>query len=298
MYSVFESWMVTEYHSQQIDDAGGSLKNIFGTMTALNSAVAIIAGLFAQGISDFTGTQTTPFLTAALCLAVAFVYISKHWNENYGESMDYDFPFSTYGAPEKGWLKLIKGDKRFWALGITSCFFEGSMYLWIFFKFPALRLTHQLNGKGSDLPFGMIFAALMCAMMLGSMLFTWYSALPAGRWVVPASILLSWTLMVAACCFLLPVLIRDEELTFWCFCIFEICVGIYYPTMGHLKEKFVSDGVRAKVYGMLRLPLNIFVVIGLGLTKDGERHRDNMFRICGGALITAGIVVATLLREQ
>jgi len=79
MYSVFESWMVTEYHSQQIDDAGGSLKNIFGTMTALNSAVAIIAGLFAQGISDFTGTQTTPFLTAALCLAVAFVYISKHW---------------------------------------------------------------------------------------------------------------------------------------------------------------------------------------------------------------------------
>jgi len=207
--------------------------------------------------------------------------------------MDYDFPFSTYGAPEKGWLKLIKGgkpcrpyvqtvlrkvfltkfivDKRFWALGITSCFFEGSMYLWIFFKFPALRLTHQLNGKGSDLPFGMIFAALMCAMMLGSMLFTWYSALPAGRWVVPASILLSWTLMVAACCFLLPVLIRDEELTFWCFCIFEICVGIYYPTMGHLKEKFVSDGVRAKVYGMLRLPLNIFVVIGLGLTKDGKQ---------------------------
>ena len=167
-------------------------------------------------------------------------------------------------------LMNLTADKRLWALAITSCFFEGSMYLWIFFKFPALRLSHQLNGKGSDLPFGMIFAALMCAMMLGSLFFTWYSALPPGRWVVSPSTLLIFSLMVAACCFLIPVLIRDEAITFWCFCIFEMCCGVYFPTMGNLKEKIVDDGVRAKVYGVLRVPLNVFVVVGLGLTKDGE----------------------------
>lgn len=167
-------------------------------------------------------------------------------------------------------LMNVTADKRLWALAITSCFFEGSMYLWIFFKFPALRLAHQLNGKGSDLPFGMIFAALMCAMMLGSIFFTWYSALPPSRWVVSPSTLLSVSLMVASCCFLIPVLIRDEAITFWCFCIFEACVGIYFPTMGNLKEKIVNDGVRAKVYGVLRVPLNVFVVVGLGLTKDGK----------------------------
>lgn len=40
--------------------------------------------------------------------------------------------------------------------------------------------------------------------------------------------------------------------------------------MGNLKEKIVEDDVRAKIYGILRLPLNLFVVVGLGLTQDGE----------------------------
>ena len=152
------------------------------------------------------------------------------------------------------------------------------MYLWIFFKFPALRLAHQLNGKGSDLPFGMIFAALMCAMMLGSIFFTWYSTLPPGRWVVSPSALLMYSLLVAAWCFLIPVLVRDEAITFWCFCVFEICCGIYFPTMGKLKEQIVDDGVRAKVYGILRVPLNVFVVVGLGLTKDGK-YRYLLFEV-------------------
>ena len=43
--------------------------------------------------------------------------------------------------------------------------------------------------------------------------------------------------------------------------------------MGNLKEKIVDDGVRAKVYGALRVPLNIFVVVGLGLTQDGQLSR-------------------------
>lgn len=79
MYSVFESWMVTEYHRQRLDEAGGSLNDIFGIMTTLNSIVAITAGLFAQAISDFIGTQKAPFLTAVICLVLAFLAISKHW---------------------------------------------------------------------------------------------------------------------------------------------------------------------------------------------------------------------------
>jgi hypothetical protein len=161
-------------------------------------------------------------------------------------------------------------DKRLWALTITSCFFEGSLFLWIFFKFPALRLSHELAGKGSDLPFGMIFADLMCAMMLGSRFFTWYSSQPLGGWFVSPAMMLVITQLVASCCFILPTLVRHEAVTFWCFCVFEMCCGVYFPTMGNLREKIVDDDVRAKIYGVLRLPLNLFVVIGLGLTQDGE----------------------------
>ncbi|KAL3418756.1 major facilitator superfamily domain containing protein 5 [Phlyctema vagabunda] len=298
MYSVFESWMVTEYHRQHLDDAGGSVNDIFGIMTTLNGVIAILSGLFAQGVADFTGTQKAPFMTAVVCLVLAFMSISNRWSENYGDSANIDSLHPKTATPEKSGFRIIKDDKRLWALCITSCFFEGSMYLWIFFKFPALRLSHQLGGKGSDLPFGMIFAALMCAMMLGSIFFTWYSSLPRGGWVVGPSTLLMYSLMVAATCFLIPVLIRDEAITFWCFCVFEICCGIYFPTIGTLKEKIIDDGVRAKIYGILRVPLNVFVVIGLGLTQDGERHRDNMFMICSGALITAAAAVGSLLLGQ
>lgn len=52
-------------------------------------------------------------------------------------------------------------------------------------------------------------------------------------------------------------------------------MGLYYPSMGYLKGQIVHDGVRGKVYGLLRLPLNVFVVVTLGLTKEGKRHSSH-----------------------
>jgi hypothetical protein len=175
----------------------------------------------------------------------------------------------------KNGFQYIMADKRLWALCLTSCCFEGSMYLWIFFKFPALRLSHQEGGHTTDLPYGMIFAVLMCAMMLGSMLFTYQSSLRSGFFYVSSSTVLMITLTVAALCFVLPVIIRNEAITFWCFCIFEICCGVYFPSIANLKERIIDDGVRAKIYGIMRIPLNIFVVVGLMLTQEGTAlHLD------------------------
>lgn len=147
------------------------------------------------------------------------------------------------------------------------------MYLWIFFKFPALRLSHQEGGFTDGLPYGMIFAVLMCAMMLGSMFFTFHSTLKHNLLHVSSSNLLMMTMTVASICFVLPVLVRNEAITFWCFCVFEICCGVYFPSMANLKEKIIEDGVRAKIYGIMRIPLNAFVVIGLMTTQEGKSLR-------------------------
>jgi len=32
----------------------------------------------------------------------------------------------------------------------------------------------------------------------------------------------------------------------------------------------IDDSVRANVYGLMRIPLNVFVVLVLSTTKDGE----------------------------
>jgi hypothetical protein len=163
------------------------------------------------------------------------------------------------------------------------------MYLWIFFKFPALKLSRQEGGGDSELPFGMMFAALMCAMMLGSLFFTYYSSLKmSGRGVVLSSKILTATLFVASGCFILPVLVHDEHITFWCFCVFEICCGIYFPSIAHLKEQIVEDGVRAKIYGILRMPLNIFVVLGLMLTREGKRPCELQIISCYCFVLVVG----------
>lgn len=107
----------------------------------------------------------------------------------------------------------------------------------------------------------------MCSMMFGSQLYnnvTSSSAAPAKR-------ILICTLALASMCFFFPAYVRKESITLWAFCIFEVCCGIYYPVMGSLKGKLIDDGARASVYGILRVPLNAFVVIALSTTKEGKR---------------------------
>jgi hypothetical protein len=85
----------------------------------------------------------------------------------------------------------------------------------------------------------------------------------------PVARLLSYTFIAASLCLCVPVLIPSERVTLWCFCLFEVCCGIYYPLMSSLKGRLIDDNVRASVYGMLRVPLNVFVVLALSTTKEG-----------------------------
>lgn len=67
-------------------------------------------------------------------------------------------------------------------------------------------------------------------------------------------------------------------------------MGMYWPSIGSLKGRVVEDGVRARVYGMLRVPLNVFVVVALSLIEEGEEYRNGVFLVCGGLLVvTSGL---------
>lgn len=79
MYTVFESWMVTEFNKVLPDEPAGTLSSIFSTMTSLNTLVAILMGLLAEGAVNVTGTQLTPFGLSVCCLMLAFVGILSTW---------------------------------------------------------------------------------------------------------------------------------------------------------------------------------------------------------------------------
>ena len=111
-------------------------------------------------------------------------------------------------------------------------------------------------------------------MMTGSILFT----LSASRDQHSASHILKTVIALASCCLLSIVLVREERIVFGAFCLIEACVGGYFPSMAYLKGKVVGDGVRGKVYGILRLPLNVFVVIAHSLAEEGKPfkpHKDS-----------------------
>lgn len=44
--------------------------------------------------------------------------------------------------------------------------------------------------------------------------------------------------------------------------------------MAYQKGKMIDDSVRANVYGLMRIPLNVFVVLVLSTTKDGGYSRN------------------------
>ena len=79
MYSAFESWMVTEFHRRKLNQIGGNLSRIFGIMTTLNSIVAILAGVFSEWLVELSGTNTSPFMASAVCLAIAFWVMWSFW---------------------------------------------------------------------------------------------------------------------------------------------------------------------------------------------------------------------------
>jgi hypothetical protein len=205
-------------------------------------------------------------------------------NENYGDSRKGE----ESDIPAKNVLRIVFSDKRILTLGLASCFFEGSMYLFVFFWTPALKAAQiESSSPPSNLPLGTIFACFMGSVMLGSLSF---NLLVSKYKLISHSRLLTIIFATASSSLLVTIVVKDEAMTFWSFCVFEACVGMYWPSVGYLKGRFIDDGVRARVYGMLRIPLNAFVVIALSLIKEGPEYRNLVFLSCSGMLVvTSGI---------
>lgn len=189
-------------------------------------------------------------------------------------------------------LSWILSDPKVLALGLASTMFEGSMYLFVFFWSPALNAARDADATaGGGLPYGVIFASFMATTLAASLAFN----LVMERKLVRYSVLMIGILAAADLCFAALSTSssgrsRSEQATFWLFCAFEACVGVYWPCMGYLKGRLIEDGARARVYSVLRVPLNLFVVISLFLTRDsagsGGGHAA-VFGVCAKLLLAS-----------
>ncbi|TDZ40309.1 Molybdate-anion transporter [Colletotrichum trifolii] len=281
LFSVFESWMVTDFHNRKLGEKGLDLSQTFGLMSTVNSAVAIVSGVASEWLVSAAGTRRAPFHASIGLLVLAAGVIATQWgnkkqqDENYGSagqtSSSKDSKAKTDDENASLWATMT--DRRVLTIGLASTMFEGSMYLFVVLWSPVIVAT---SSSPETLPYGIIFAAFMASTLLASLLYPRLLSLVS----TPTRLLFGVLLAANAVFFALGTGgTRPEQATFWLFCLFEACVGLYFPSMGYLKGKVVDDGVRAQVYGALRIPLNVFVVVSLMFTSGGAA--GNVFLACG-----------------
>lgn len=74
------------------------------------------------------------------------------------------------------------------------------------------------------------------------------------------------------------------------FCIFEACVGIFWPSMMKLRSQYVPEESRSTIINLFRIPLNLFVCIMLYNVSSHSKlacllTARNMLYICVGMIV-------------
>lgn len=83
MYSVFESWYVSEHTNREFPTEWRS--RTFALATLLNSIVAILAGMVANALVDVWGYRS-PYVASMILICAVFMMVSSTWSENYGNN--------------------------------------------------------------------------------------------------------------------------------------------------------------------------------------------------------------------
>mmetsp|Transcript_16100 Transcript_16100/g.21078 ORF Transcript_16100/g.21078 Transcript_16100/m.21078 type:complete len:526 (-) Transcript_16100:670-2247(-) len=302
LFSVFDSWLVSEHTRLEIESS--VLSNIFANAQAANSVVAILSGIFGEWLADLgplvklsdqskqstqrmnekiisndgsimAGGYCTPFDAAGVVLLLGGTYISMAWSENYGghlENKDHegrngsvkDIESSVFSSLKSGFITLFR-DRRILLIGTISAFFEAAMYSFVFEWTPAVKATPT-----DTPPYGEIFSIMMLACAAGTRIYSNRLSSPqATHLLVYVFALGGLALAIPA----FPKTLAGKRAPLFClvaFVLFEVVVGIYFPSVSTLKSKLVPDAQRSTIYNLFRIPLNGLVLIVLLSNAPGS----------------------------
>ncbi|KUI63813.1 Molybdate-anion transporter [Cytospora mali] len=294
LWTVFESWMVTEWNVRGLgrdDGDEGGLGKMFGLMTTANCMAAIVGGVLGHCMVSVMGSKLWPFWAGIVLEVIAVAVMWHTWNENYGvthESKSENEESVVEGSNGSRWF----GDGRIWALTFVTCCFEGTTFLIIFLWPSILQKAHiaalekRNPGSPNEIPYGVIFAALMAAMILGALLFN-----ASSRRGVPPVWLLMTGVLIAICSLFLLAILGGEVALFCAFLLFEVANGLYVPSIAYLRGLVVDEKSRTGMYGLMKIPLFIFVILALGITAEGSRFKRLVFASASGCLLVAAFAL-------
>lgn len=156
------------------------------------------------------------------------------------------------------------------------------MYTFVFMWTPALKTFEEINAenigvllKSSTSNYlGLIFAVFMVCVMIGSSIFKLLSAKKENLYKIP----LFMHATAATAMGLTALFIDNKIVVYTMFLLFEMTVGIFYPSYGVIKSEKIPEDIRSSVMNIFRIPLNAFVVILL--LKIKYLSPQSVFTIC------------------
>ena len=247
LFSAPESWLVSE--SQTVDPSSKYLGETFGLAYAGDSIVAIVAGQLAAMAAQARGS-TGPFELSTLFLALGGVLTALLWGENTGTDSSSGEGKTTIREA----VTVIANDPKIVLVGATQSLFEAAMYIFVLQWPPAIAQGIRNFFQGSvSTPYGTIFSCFMACCLLGSTAFGQCSS----QWKIPteqftcgmlglattAMAVAAWTVQKSQTATSLPLLMLS-------FFLFEACVGMYFPSIGTLRSRFVPDSHRSVIMNL------------------------------------------------
>lgn len=259
-----------------------------------DSIVAILAGQFA-GIAAAKRGPTGPFELSTGFLALGGLLTAFLWKENIAKSSSSD---DSTGDDSEGKqttireaIQIVKDDPKIMLVGGVQSLFEAAMYIFVLQWPPAIsRAIAKAFGEGAGTPYGTVFSCFMASCLFGSTLFGQLAkmSVPTEKFTAGmlsvATLAMSGAAITVSSSMSLPALIAS-------FFAFEACVGMYFPSIGTLRSKYVPDSNRSIIMNLFGIPLNVLVVsVFLSISKLGLK---GALGISAGAL---GLATLCMLR--
>lgn len=250
-----------------------------------DAIVAIIAGQLASFAATSRG-PTGPFELSTVFLGIGAVLAAFLWKENsVGNATGESKPTIREA------INVVKSDPKIMLVGAAQSLFEAAMYIFVLQWPPAIgTAVAKYFGAGAATPYGTVFSCFMAACLFGSTLFG-----QLAKMGVPTEKSTSGMLTVAALAMGAATMATSSaEAPLWTlmagFFAFEACVGMYFPSIGTLRSKYVPDSHRSVIMNLFGIPLNVLVVsVFLSIKRLGV---SGALSISTGAL---GIAAACML---
>lgn len=231
--------------------------------------MAILAGQFA-GVAAASRGPTGPFELSVGFLAFGAIMSAFLWKENVASkaSSDSDSTSSSSKPSIKDAVNVIKGDRKIMLVGATQSLFEAAMYIFVLQWPPAITAAiSKAFGEGAATPYGAIFSCFMACCLLGSTTFSQFAKMgdritteqsSAGMLFVATAAMGLATF--AASSSGAAALTMPLAALMGAFFAFEACVGMYFPSIGTLRSKYIPDSHRSVIMNLFGIPLNVLVV--------------------------------------